>query len=130
MAGRLSGVRHPVAPGAGLIGALVGVGLAAVGVIVLLQRKGRGERPRRQVAAPEAPALPEEASESGQPKRERIFELGQAYTRPEIRAAAGGGLQDYLPPADGVVVCGCFNPDLNPDAPDVILPGFGPGIER
>ena len=120
-----------MAPGEGLIGALLAVGLVAVGLIALLQRRSGGEIPRREVVAPKAPASrPEEAPESGQPKPGPIFELGRAYTRPEIRAAVGGGLQDYLPHADGVVVCGCFNPDLNPDAPDVILPGFGPGIER
>ena len=27
-------------------------------------------------------------------------------------------------------LCGCFRPDLNPDAPDVILSGRGPKIER
>ena len=58
------------------------------------------------------------------------FALGQAYSRAEIHAAVGGGVQDYLPHAGGRVVCGCFDRALNPDAPDVVLPGFGPQIER
>jgi hypothetical protein len=63
------------------------------------------------------------------PQIER-FTLGRAYTRAEIHDALGGGVQDYLPHVKGAVVCGCFNPELNPDAPDVVLPGFGPGIQR
>jgi hypothetical protein len=42
----------------------------------------------------------------------------------------GGGLQDYLPHFEGEVVAGCFSKDLNPQAPNVILPGTGPEIER
>jgi hypothetical protein len=58
------------------------------------------------------------------------FAFGQTYTRGEIRQSLGGDLSSYLPHRDGRVVCGCFRPDLNPDAPDVILPGRGPTIER
>ena len=60
----------------------------------------------------------------------RDFAFSQTYTRGEIRQALGGDLSSYLPHRDGRVVCGCFRPDLNPDAPDVILPGRGPKIER
>lgn len=59
-----------------------------------------------------------------------MFALGEMYTRDYIHGELGGGIQDYLPHRDGRVVCGCFNPDLNPDAPDVVLPGTGPEIER
>jgi hypothetical protein len=58
------------------------------------------------------------------------FAFGQTYTRAQIRAALGGDLWSFFPHRDGRVVCGCFRPDLNPDAPDVILPGRGPAIER
>src|SRR5207247_2745571 len=60
----------------------------------------------------------------------RDFGFGQTYTRGEIRQALGGDLSSSLPHRDGRVVCGCFRPDLNPDAPDVILSGRGPKIER
>ena len=60
----------------------------------------------------------------------RDFACGQTYTRGEIRQALGGDLSSSLPHRDGRVVWGCFRPDLNPDAPDVILSGRGPGIER
>jgi hypothetical protein len=60
----------------------------------------------------------------------RDFGFGLTYTRGEIRQVLGGDLSSYLPHRDGRVVCGCFRPDLNPDAPDVILPGRGPKIER
>ncbi len=78
-------------------------------------------------AAP-APASSAEARDTSQGIMP--FTLGGIYTRAEIHAALGGGMQSYLPHVGGRVVCGCFNPVLNPDAPDVVLPGFGPGIER
>lgn len=54
------------------------------------------------------------------------FIRGRTYTRTAIaRAVGGGNLQSYLPTVDGRVVCGCFRTDLNPHAPDVILPGSG-----
>ena len=59
-----------------------------------------------------------------------MLKVGSLYSRDEIHAELGGGVQDYLPHRDGKVVCGCFTPDLNPDAPDVILAGDGPEIIR
>ncbi|MGI8402479.1 MAG: DUF6697 family protein [Gemmatimonadaceae bacterium] len=56
--------------------------------------------------------------------------IGDYYSRAEIHSHLGGGMQEFLPHVDGRVVCGCFNPGLNPDAPDIVLPGFGVGIER
>ncbi|MDQ3347491.1 MAG: hypothetical protein M3545_05940 [Acidobacteriota bacterium] len=58
------------------------------------------------------------------------FALGMRYTRSQINAALGGGVQAYLPTKDGRVVCGTFRLNTNPDAPRVVLPGFGPQIER
>lgn len=58
------------------------------------------------------------------------FIRGKVYTRAAIQRVLGGGLQDYLPHADGKVVAGCFSKELNPQAPNVILPGTGPEIER
>jgi hypothetical protein len=52
------------------------------------------------------------------------------YTRREISDKLGGGVQDYLPHADGRVVCACLSREYNPDAPHVILPGTGPDIVR
>ena len=58
------------------------------------------------------------------------FELGHTYTRREIHnALGGGGLEEYLPSVDGVVVCACLDRAVNPGAPAVVLPGFGPRIE-
>jgi len=54
------------------------------------------------------------------------FALGMRYTRSQINAALGGGVQAYLPTKDGRVVCGTFRLNTNPDAPRVVLPGFGP----
>ena len=51
------------------------------------------------------------------------------YTREEIHEALGGGTESYLPSVDKVITCICLNPDLNPKAPNVILPGTGKQIE-
>ena len=58
-----------------------------------------------------------------------MFELGAVYTRRQIHDLVGGDLESYLPRREGQVVCGCFDRDINPDAPDVVLAGFGPGRE-
>lgn len=58
------------------------------------------------------------------------LEFGAEYTRQELHARLGGGLHDVLPHVRGRVVCGCFDVRRNPHAPFVVLPGFGPGIER
>jgi len=54
---------------------------------------------------------------------------GQRYSRDEIAAHFGGSAIEYLPTVKGRVVCACLRPDLNPDAPQVILVGRGPIIE-
>lgn len=59
-----------------------------------------------------------------------MFEIGRTYTRDQIHEAPGGGKQEYLPHVDGRVVAGCFDRVLNPGAPEEILPGRGPRIER
>ena len=101
-------------------------------VIVLLRRSQRRSRRTGSGSTERAEEAAELPVDSGSPVQmtPHTFDLGRTYTRTEIHDALGGGVQDYLPHVDGVVVCGCFNPDLNPDAPDVVLPGFGPGIER
>lgn len=58
------------------------------------------------------------------------FRRGKEYSRKQISDVLGGGVQDYLPHQDGVVLYGAFSKDLNPGAPGVILPGTGPEIER
>ena len=51
--------------------------------------------------------------------------LGCTYTREQIHAILGGGVQSFLPTKNGRVICGCFRLDLNPDAPREILVGVG-----
>ena len=58
------------------------------------------------------------------------FIVGQDYSRRQIHEQLGGSLQSYLPTVDGAVVCACLRPDLNRRAPEVILVGFGSGIQR
>ena len=59
-----------------------------------------------------------------------MFERGKSYKRAYISEQLGGGVQDYLPHADGRVTYGAFSRDLNPQAPSIVLPGTGPEIER
>jgi hypothetical protein len=54
-----------------------------------------------------------------------FFVKGKDYTRKEIHNVLGGGIQDFLPHRDGVVLCACVTPDMNPHLPDVILVGNG-----
>jgi hypothetical protein len=59
-----------------------------------------------------------------------MLNVGSFYTRDQIHSRLGGGLQDYLPHKNLRVVCGCFRTDTNPAAPEVILPGIGPDIQK
>ena len=58
------------------------------------------------------------------------FELGRSYSRRMITQELGGNYQKFLPFHKGKVVCGLFRKDLNPDAPEEILPGDTPEIIR
>lgn len=58
-----------------------------------------------------------------------MFQLHKSYTRQEIHDVVGGSLQSYLPNKGGQICCACLNTDFDPDAPHVILPGTGKGIE-
>jgi len=53
------------------------------------------------------------------------FELGRTYTRDEISSELGGSPEPYLPTKNGRVTYGAFKRDTNPEAPHVVLPGFG-----
>lgn len=54
-----------------------------------------------------------------------------SYTRSFIHEAVGGGsLQSYLPDRYGKVLCACLSPDMNANAPNVILVGDHIGVLR
>jgi hypothetical protein len=53
-----------------------------------------------------------------------------SYTREQINAMVGGGVQSFLPTKNGRVTCGCFVLKQNPDAPAEVLVGIGPQRER
>ena len=59
-----------------------------------------------------------------------MLQVGNTYTRGEIHRILGGGVRDFLPHQDGQVVCGCFKKETNPNAPDIVLPGRGKGIQH
>jgi hypothetical protein len=50
-----------------------------------------------------------------------MFELGKEYSREYIHAVCGGNKQAFLPASKGKIVAACLRPDLNPQAPDVIV---------
>jgi hypothetical protein len=50
-----------------------------------------------------------------------MFEINKNYTREFIRTICGGSKQAFLPARNGKVVAACLRPDLNPQAPDVII---------
>jgi hypothetical protein len=53
----------------------------------------------------------------------KMFKVGERYEREEILKKLGGSKRGFLPIVKGHVVCGFFHHQLNPDAPDIILPG-------
>lgn len=54
-----------------------------------------------------------------------MFEMGKDYTREFIHTVCGGSKQAFLPTKRGKVVAACLRPDLNPQAPDVVLCNSG-----
>ena len=54
--------------------------------------------------------------------------LGRTYTRRRIHNMVGGDLQSYLPHVGGRVVCGCFDPEMNPGAPEEVVFGAGENV--
>jgi hypothetical protein len=50
-----------------------------------------------------------------------MFEIDKNYTREYIRTVCGGSKQAFLPTRNGKVVAACLRPELNPQAPDVII---------
>lgn len=55
-----------------------------------------------------------------------MFKKGSSYTRKDITAVVGGGVQDCISHSKGRVVAICMRPDMNPEAPSVLLVGAGP----
>ena len=49
------------------------------------------------------------------------FTEGQAYSRREIAAALGGGIQSYIPSTGSRPLAICVRRSLNPEAPDRIF---------
>ncbi len=57
------------------------------------------------------------------------FELDRVYTYDEIRKMTGAGsTQTYLLSNGKRIVAGCFDPEINPNAPNLVYPGPGPII--
>jgi|GEM_PF-2231541 len=52
-----------------------------------------------------------------------LFNVGQYYTREQIRTELRGEIQSYLPQHNGRIVAGCFGRKLNPEAPREVQAG-------
>jgi hypothetical protein len=58
------------------------------------------------------------------------FAVGREYTLAEIRAVLGGETMSYLPQRGSRIVCGRFTTGMNPDAPEKVLVGDPPKVQR
>ena len=54
-----------------------------------------------------------------------MFGKGKAYTREQISAQVGGGIQDCISHVRNRVVAICLTRDMNPQAPAIMLVGTG-----
>lgn len=59
-----------------------------------------------------------------------MFQAGATYTRHDIHGQLGGSKQACLIEARGSVVAICYQREMNPQGPRVILVGRGPQKER
>lgn len=57
-------------------------------------------------------------------------QIGNIYDREQISQMFGGNRQSALPFKDGNAVAGCFDPEMNPNAPNEILVGVGRDKEK
>jgi hypothetical protein len=62
--------------------------------------------------------------------RVEMFDSTIDYSRSDIQGLVGGEMQTYLPKRDNVILAGCFNRELNPDAPTEIQAGNLPKVAR
>lgn len=63
-------------------------------------------------------------AQHAKPEARRVLVEGEFYRWRELPSLLGFEPRGYLTQdAGGIVQCGCFRLDYNPDAPDIILPG-------
>lgn len=62
------------------------------------------------------------------------FQVGQFYSRKDINSVMGVRhfyeAESYLPTVGHKVVCGCFDPEINPELPFKVIVGHAEGIVR
>ncbi len=58
------------------------------------------------------------------------FVKGHEYSLNEIRAVLGGETMSYLPQKGSRIVCGRFTSEMNPEAPERVLVGNPPKVQR
>jgi len=57
------------------------------------------------------------------------LKLGQIYTRDEVVEMVGAG-DDYILTNNGKVQAITLNPGMNPKAPEVVIVGKGPKVQK
>ena len=57
------------------------------------------------------------------------MKLGQIYTRDEVVEMVGAG-DDYILTKNGKVQAITLNPEMNPKAPEVVIVGKGPKVQK
>ncbi|MFN2456372.1 MAG: hypothetical protein ABR577_19420, partial [Pyrinomonadaceae bacterium] len=58
------------------------------------------------------------------------FKIGKVLTRKQIHKLFGGDEISYLPHVEGRIVCGCFDTNLNPYAPELVPFGDAPNVVK
>jgi hypothetical protein len=58
------------------------------------------------------------------------MKLGQIYTRDEVVEMVGAGGDDYILTKNGKVQAITLNPGMNPKAPEVVIVGRRPKIQK
>lgn len=60
----------------------------------------------------------------------QVLVQGQSYTRRDISQLLGGDEQSYIPQKDNRIVCGAFDPEMNPEVPRAIYVGEKASVLR
>ncbi len=58
------------------------------------------------------------------------MKIGQIYTRDEVSEMVGAGGDDYILTKAGKVRAITLNPEMNPKAPDIVIVGKGPQVQK
>ena len=58
------------------------------------------------------------------------MKIGQIYSRDEVTEMVGAGGDDYILTKNGKVHAITLNPEMNPKAPEIVIVGKGPQVQK